>query len=188
MLPYNYSIKKSNDIFLVPDSWADQIKRPRGVDFKNGIYYIFDAMPQKNTILFSSADIPHLKEIIFYLIQRYSKTYTREYFEQINGQLFNGIRDYLDKKRTSLDGITGMFSGILFGDKQYKFKMTFYVNHSVPLQFSGAKLAVGIAVDRILGPLGNAIKNPQDIANAYKEIRTIFSQELEYVPQDPGAQ
>lgn len=184
MLPFNYSLKKPKQDFLVPESWKDHAKRPRGIEYKNGIYYLFDAGPQKNNIFFAADDVPHLKEIIFYLIQRYTKTYTREYFEQVNGKLFEGINDFLDAKRKTFDGIPGLYAGILFGDKQYKFKQTFYINQNIPFQFAGSTFVVGIAVDRILGPAGNIMRNPQDIGNAYKEIKTVFSQELGYIPPD----
>ncbi len=173
---------------IAPAEWADPVKRPRGVELKNGIYYIFDATPAKNVILLSSQDALHLKELSFFLIWRYQKTYTREAFERMHGPMFKGFQDYLDKKRPSLEGIPGIFNGIPFGDKQYKFKQSYYVNQSVPFQMKGASLAVGLSVDRVLGPAGNVIKNPKDMENAYKELKTIFNQEIDYMGQNPAFQ
>ncbi|MFA5103940.1 MAG: hypothetical protein WC527_02030 [Candidatus Margulisiibacteriota bacterium] len=174
--------------FLTPSDWDDSLKRPRGIELKNGIYYLLDAMSAKSVILVSSQDALHLKELAFFLIWRYQKTYTREAFEKLHGPMFQGFQDYVDCKRTSLDGIPGIFNGILFGDKQYKFKQTYYVNHSVPFQMKGAHLAVGLSVDRVQGPTGNVIKNPKDMENAYKELKTIFTQELDYMAQNPAFQ
>ena len=174
--------------FIAPPDWSDTIRRPRGVELKNGIYYLFDATPAKTTILVTSQDALHLKELAFFLIWRYQKTYTREAFERMHGPMFKGFQDYLDKKRTSLDGIPGIFNGIPFGDKQYKFKQTYYVNQSVPFQMKGANLAVGLTVDRVMGPAGNVIKNPKDMENAYKELKTIFNQEIDYMGQNPAFQ
>lgn len=174
--------------FLTPSDWSDSLRRPRGVELKNGIYSLLDAMPSKNVIIVSSQDALHLKELAFFLIWRYQKTYTREAFEKLHGPMFQGFQDYTDNKRTSLDGIPGIFNGIPFGDKQYKFKQTYYVSRSVPFQMKGANIAVGLSVDRVLGPAGNVIKNPKDMENAYKELKTIFAQELDYMGQNPAFQ
>ena len=174
--------------FIAPPDWSDTFKRPRGVELKNGIYYLFDATPAKNIILVSSQDALHIKELSFFLIWRYQKTYTREAFEKLHGPMFSGFQNYTDGKRASLDGIPGIFNGVPFGDKQYKFKQTYYVNQSVPFQMKGAKLAVGLSVDRVLGPAGNVIKNPKDMENAYKELKTIFTQEIDYMGQNPAFQ
>ena len=64
--------------------------------------------------------------------------------------------------------------------------MSFLTGPSVPMQFNGAKLAVSMSVDKVCNPAGIAIRNPQDIANAYKELKTIFSQELDYMGQNPA--
>ena len=168
MYPYDLPLPKKTAAagnFLTPEDWSDTLRRPRGVELKNGIYYLLDAMSAKNVILVSSQDALHLKELAFFLIWRYQKTYTREAFERLHGPMFQGFQDYTDNKRTSLDGIPGIFNGIPFGDKQYKFKQTYYVNQSVPFQMKGAKIAVGLSVDRVLGPAGNVIKNPKDMEN-----------------------
>lgn len=174
--------------FLTPSDWIDPLRRPRGVELKNGIYYLLDATPAKNVILVSSKDALHLKELAFFLIWRYQKTYTREAFERLHGPMFQGFQDYIDRKRASLEGIPGIFNGIPFGDKQYKFKQTCYVNQSVPFQMKGANVVVGLAVDRVMGPSGNVIKNPKDMENAYKELKTIFNQEIDYMAQNPAFQ
>ncbi|MCX5749119.1 MAG: hypothetical protein NTZ10_02595 [Candidatus Saganbacteria bacterium] len=171
---------------FIPDEWRETYGRPKGMDLKNGIYFVNDATPAKNAILVFSEDVIHLKELSFFLIWRYTKTYTREYFEQLNGKMFAAFQDLLDMKRTSLDNVPGLFQGIVFGDKQYKFKQTFYTEHNMPPQFRGAKLAIGLTVDRVQGPSGNVLRNPQDLANAYKELKTIFSQELDYMAQNPA--
>ncbi len=173
---------------LVPADWKDGYGRPRGIELKNGIYYLLDATTSKNVILVSSEDSLHLKELSFFLIWRYQKTYTREYFENLYGKMFQGMQDFLDGKRASLEGLPGIFNAIPFGDKQYKFKQNFHVNQSVPFQMKGASLAMGLSVDRVQGPAGNTIKNPKDLENAYKELKTIFNQEIDYMAQNPAFQ
>ncbi|GEM_PF-2564456 len=181
-------MQKSCGNFLAPNGWSDPAGRPRGVELKNGIFYLLDATPAKTTILVTSLDALHLKELSFFLIWRYQKTYTREAFERLHGPMFKGFQDFLDKKRPSLDGIPGIFNGIPFGDKQYKFKQSYYVNQSVPFQMKGANIVVGLTVDRVLGPAGNVVKNPKDMENAYKELKTIFNQEIDYMGQNPAFQ
>jgi hypothetical protein len=180
--------KKKGPKLLVPQEWQDAPARPRGVEFKNGIYYLNDATPAKNTVLVASEDVAHLKELCFFLIWRYQKTYTRDYFEQLHGKIFLAFQELLDGKRSSLEGIPGLFSGIVFGDKQYKFKITFFVGHNIPMQMKGADVAIGLSVDRIQNAAGIAMKNPQDLANAYKEIKTIVGQELDYMAKNPAFQ
>lgn len=174
--------------YLVPSDWKDQAKRPRGVESKNGMYYMVDATPAKNAVYLSSEEVIRLKELSFFLVWRYQKTYTREAFEMVHAKMFQAFQDYLDGKRPSLEGIQGLFNGIPFGDKQYKYKQSFFVNQSVPPQFQGAKLVMAITVDRVQGPAGNVIKNPQDMTNAYKEIKTILTQEIDYMAQNPAFQ
>lgn len=190
MYIYDSPIKKEvkNQNFLVPPDWVNQVKRPRGIEYKNGVYYILDATPSKNVILVTSADVLHLKELSFFLIWRYQKTYTREAFERSYGQMFKCFQDFLDKKRTTLEGISGIFNGIVFGDRQYKFKQTFYVHNAVPPQMRGANLVIGLSVLKIIGPAGNEIRNPKDFENAYKELKTIFGQEIDYMAQNPAFQ
>jgi hypothetical protein len=179
---------KSAGNFIAPADWSDSLKRPRGIELKNGIYFLLDATPAKNAILVSSQDALHLKELAFFLIWRYQKTYTRDAFEKLHGPMFQGFQDYTDSKRPSLDGIPGIFNGIPFGDKQYKFKQAYYVNRSVPFQMKGTNIAVGLSVDRVLGPAGNIVKNPKDMENAYKELKTVFTQEIDYMGQNPAFQ
>ena len=171
---------------FVPSDWQDPSKAPKGIQFMNGIYYAFDAGSTKNMILFSADDVIHIKELVFFLIWRYQKTYTRDYYEGLYGKMFIAFQEFLDGKRHSLEGLPGMFSGVLLGDKQYKYKLSFFVSHNVPMPMKGAKLAAGIVVDRVQNPAGMQIKNPQDIANAYKEIKTIFAQELDYMAKNPA--
>jgi len=171
---------------FLPKEWKETFGRPKGVNFKNGVYFANDSTPSKNVTFVFSEDMLHLKELAFFLLWRYQKTYTREYFEQLYGKMFLAFQDLLDGKRASLNNVPGLFQGILFGDKQYKFKQTYYTEHNMPPQFRGAKLAVGLSVDRVQGPTGNIIRNPQDLANAYKELKTILSQELDYMAQNPA--
>ncbi len=186
MAPQNS--KKPTGNFFVPKDWAQDAKRPRGIDFRNYVYFVQDAMPAKNAILWSTEEVLHMKEFVFFLIWRYQKTYTRELYEQVHGKTFVAFQDFLDNKRASLEGISGLFQGIAFGDKQYKFKMSFFVGPSVPMQFHGAKIVIALTVDKVCGPTGNPIKNPTDMANAYKELKTIFGQELDYMGQNPAFQ
>ncbi len=190
MFIYDMPSKKQESCgnYFVPLDWQEPFKRPRGVEIKNGIYFLVDATPAKNVIILSAHDMLHLKELCFFLIWRYQKTYTREYFEQLHGKMFLSFQEYLEGKRNSLEGIPGMFGGILFGDKQYKFKQNYYVGSMVPAAFRGANLAMALSVDRVQGPTGNIIKNPQDMANAYKELKTILTQELDYMGQNPAFQ
>ena len=171
---------------LVPDSWKNAAKRPRGLEYKNGVYFVVDATPSKNAVLVTADSVPHLKELCFFLIWRYQKTYTRDYYETLYGKMFQAFNDLLDGKRSSLNGVPGLFSGIVFGDKQFKYKMNFYSLHTVPFLLSGAKICIGITVDRVQNAAGMVMKNPQDIANAYKEIKTIIGQELDYMAQNPN--
>lgn len=171
---------------FLPKEWKDSFGRPKGVEFKNSIYFANDATPAKNATFVFADDMIHYKELSFFLIWRYQKTYTREYFEQLYGRMFAAFQELLDGKRASLNNVPGMFQGILFGDKQYKFKQSFYSEQNMPPQFRGAKLAMGLSVDRVQGPAGNIIRNPQDMANAYKELKTILSQELDYMAQNPA--
>ena len=171
---------------LVPEAWKNAAKRPRGLEHKNGVYYVTDATPSKNAILVTADSVAHLKELCFFLIWRYQKTYTRDYYETLYGKMFQAFCDLLDGKRSSLNGVPGLFSGIVFGDKQYKFKMTFYSQQTVPLQLSGAKICMGLTVDRVQNQAGLPMRNPQDIANAYKELKTIIGQELDYMAQNPN--
>ncbi|MEK7376380.1 MAG: hypothetical protein AABZ57_04340 [Candidatus Margulisiibacteriota bacterium] len=171
---------------LVPEAWKNAAKRPRGLEYKNGVYFVMDAAPSKNAVLVTADSVAHLKELCFFLIWRYQKTYTRDYYETLYGKMFQAFCDLLDAKRTSLNGVPGLFSGIVFGDKQFKFKLTFYSQQTVPLPLSGAKICMGITVDRVQNTAGMAMKNPQDTANAYKEIKTIIGQELDYMAQNPN--
>ena len=191
MYLYDYPMLKKTSTgksYFVPADWKDGSSRPRGIELKNGIYYFLDATPSKNTVLVCAEDALHLKELSFFLIWRYQKTYTREYFENLYGKMFQAFQDYLDGKRASLEGIQGIFNAIPFGDKQYKFKQNYYVNQSVPMQMKGATLAAGLTVDRVQGPTGNIVKNPKDMENAYKELKTIFNQEIDYMGQNPAFQ
>lgn len=178
--------KKKVSETLVPEEWNNPVSRPRGVDLKNGIYFMLDAPPAKNSILFSSNEVLRLKELSFFLIWRYQKTYTREFFEQSYAGMFTAFQDFMDMKRNSLEGITGLFNGIPFGDKQFKFKQSFHVGRSVPNSFFGADLVIGLTVERVQGPSGNIIKDPQAMASAYKELKIIFTQELDYMSQNPA--
>ncbi len=137
------------------------------------------------TILVTSENVLRLKELSFILIWRYNKNYTRDEFEKSYGKLFMAFQEYLNGGRFSLEGIPGILDGIPFGDEVYKFKQSFHVHHAVPPQLRGANLAMEISVDRIVGPNGKATDNPADRANAYKEIKTIFDQELDYMGQNP---
>ncbi len=183
---FNYLPPLPKPCTLVPEAWKDAAKRPRGLEYRNGIYYAMDALPAKNTVLISADSVAHLKELCFFLIWRYQKTYTRDYYETLYGKMFQAFCDLLDGKRASLSGVPGLFSGIVFGDKQYKFKMTFYSQQTVPMQFSGSKICMGLAVDRVQNAAGLPVKNPQDLANAYKELKTIVGQELDYMAQNPN--
>ncbi len=164
------------------------MKRPRGVDIKNEVYFLNDATPSKSVILLSSERVIPLKELSFFLIWRYQKTYTRELFESLYGKMFGAVQEYLDNKRSNLNGINGMIQGIPFGDKTYKFKQSFYVHQAVPLQFQGANFAVGLSVDRVCNPAGMEVKAPAEISNAYKELKTILGQELDYMGRNPALQ
>jgi hypothetical protein len=183
---FNFLPPLSKTCTLVPETWKDAAKRPRGLEYKNGIYFFMDATPSKNTVLVTADSVAHLKELCFFLIWRYQKTYTRDYYETLYGKMFQAFCDLLDGKRASLSGVPGLFSGIVFGDKQYKFKINFYSQQTVPMQISGAKICIGLNVDRVQNQAGMAMKNPQDIANAYKEMKTILGQELDYMAQNPN--
>ena len=183
---FNYLPPISKPCTLVPEAWKNTAKRPRGLEYKNGVYFVMDATPSKNAVLVTADSVAHLKELCFFLIWRYQKTYTRDYYETLYGKMFQAFSDLLDGKRASLNGVPGLFSGIVFGDKQFKFKLNFYSQQTVPLLLSGAKICIGITVDRVQNPAGMVMKNPQDIANAYKEIKTIIVQELDYMAQNPN--
>lgn len=173
--------EKDQQRYLAPPDWKYPETRLDNVTFKNGLYYTMDA-----TIVVTSESVLRLKELSFFLIWRYNKEYTREEFEKSYAKMFIAFTDYLHGSRASLEGIPGILDGIPFGDRVYKFKQFFHVHHAVPPQLRGANLAMEISVDRILGPHGEIIKNPADRANAYKEIKTIFDQELEYMGENPA--
>ncbi len=102
--------------------------------------------------------------------------------------MYQAIGEYVLLKRPSLEGIPGLMNGIPFGDKQYRFKQAFYTGYSIPMQMQGAKFVMGISIDKIIAASGMEVKNPQDFANAYKEIKTIIAQELDYMGRNPALQ
>jgi tetratricopeptide (TPR) repeat protein len=167
--------------YLAPPEWKEPANRPDNVTLKNGLYYAMDA-----TILVTSENALMLKELSFFLIWRYNKKYTREEFERSYSQLFMAVQEYLHGSRFSLEGIPGILDGISFGDETYRFKQSFHVHNSVPSQLRGATLALEISVDRVVMPDGETSANPADRANAYKEMKIIFDQELEYMAENPA--